>query len=194
MSHVLFPARVVSAVFFQSPTTERAHNEQPPPRSSNPFLKIRRAGTSTCANICADCDVQVGQPFDTIKTRLQVLGQGTALAKTMPPEYVYKHSMDCFRKMLKHEGPLSFYKVRARHGGHDAHVHACVGGAGSHCTAAVVWTETPACCTHACMHSWPRRRTHASMQPGASQAARQAGQRTCTHVSRDTGRLRARAA
>lgn len=54
--------------------------------------------------------VMVGQPFDTIKTRLQVLGVGTALAKTMPPEYVYKHSMDCVTKMVKHEGPLSLYK------------------------------------------------------------------------------------
>lgn len=54
--------------------------------------------------------VMVGQPFDTIKTRLQVLGVGTQLAKTMPPEFVYKHSMDCVTKMIKHEGPLSLYK------------------------------------------------------------------------------------
>lgn len=54
--------------------------------------------------------VMIGQPFDTIKTRLQVLGQGTALAKTLPSEYVYKNSMDCVRKMMKNEGPFSLYK------------------------------------------------------------------------------------
>lgn len=54
--------------------------------------------------------VMIGQPFDTIKTRLQVLGKGTALAKTLPPEYVYNNSMDCVRKMMKNEGPFSLYK------------------------------------------------------------------------------------
>lgn len=54
--------------------------------------------------------VMVGQPFDTIKTRLQVLGQGTALAATLPPEMTYKNSMDCVRKMVKNEGPFSLYK------------------------------------------------------------------------------------
>ncbi|PNW84152.1 hypothetical protein CHLRE_04g223300v5 [Chlamydomonas reinhardtii] len=54
--------------------------------------------------------VMIGQPFDTIKVRLQVLGQGTALAAKLPPSEVYKDSMDCIRKMIKSEGPLSFYK------------------------------------------------------------------------------------
>lgn len=54
--------------------------------------------------------VMIGQPFDTIKTRLQVLGKGTALAKTLPPEYVYNNSMDCVRKMMKNEGAFSLYK------------------------------------------------------------------------------------
>ncbi|KXZ50486.1 hypothetical protein GPECTOR_16g661 [Gonium pectorale] len=54
--------------------------------------------------------VMIGQPFDTIKTRLQVLGAGTALAAKLPPSEVYKDSMDCVRKMVRSEGPLSFYK------------------------------------------------------------------------------------
>ncbi|PNH09961.1 putative mitochondrial carrier C4G9.20c [Tetrabaena socialis] len=54
--------------------------------------------------------VMIGQPFDTIKVRLQVLGQGTALAAKLPPSEVYKDSMDCVRKMIRAEGPLSFYK------------------------------------------------------------------------------------
>ncbi|EFJ47772.1 hypothetical protein VOLCADRAFT_61165 [Volvox carteri f. nagariensis] len=54
--------------------------------------------------------VMIGQPFDTIKVRLQVLGQGTALAAQLPPSEVYKDSLDCVRKMVRNEGPLSFYK------------------------------------------------------------------------------------
>jgi solute carrier family 25 carnitine/acylcarnitine transporter 20/29 len=42
----------------------------------------------------------VGQPFDTIKTRLQVLGKGTIGAAGMPPEMVYTSGMDCVRKMV----------------------------------------------------------------------------------------------
>jgi hypothetical protein len=44
--------------------------------------------------------LQVGQPFDTIKTRLQVLGKGTIGAAGMPPEMVYNNGMDCVRKMV----------------------------------------------------------------------------------------------
>ncbi|KAG2488586.1 hypothetical protein HYH03_012906 [Edaphochlamys debaryana] len=54
--------------------------------------------------------VMIGQPFDTIKVRLQVLGKGTAAAAKLPPSEVYLNSMDCVRKMVKNEGPLSFYK------------------------------------------------------------------------------------
>ena len=38
--------------------------------------------------------VMVGQPFDTIKTRLQVMGQGTALASMLPTSDVYLNSSD----------------------------------------------------------------------------------------------------
>jgi solute carrier family 25 carnitine/acylcarnitine transporter 20/29 len=44
--------------------------------------------------------IMVGQPFDTIKTRLQVLGKGTIGAAGMPPEMVYSSGMDCVRKMV----------------------------------------------------------------------------------------------
>ncbi|KAG2488565.1 hypothetical protein HYH03_012884 [Edaphochlamys debaryana] len=54
--------------------------------------------------------VMIGQPFDTIKVRMQVLGKGTALAAKLPANEVYTSSMDCVRKMVKSEGPLSFYK------------------------------------------------------------------------------------
>uniref|UniRef100_A0A383WP30 Mitochondrial carrier protein n=1 Tax=Tetradesmus obliquus TaxID=3088 RepID=A0A383WP30_TETOB len=52
----------------------------------------------------------VGQPFDTIKTRLQVLGKGTIGAAGMPAEMVYNSGLDCVRKMMKSEGPFSLYK------------------------------------------------------------------------------------
>jgi hypothetical protein len=48
----------------------------------------------------------VGQPFDTIKTRLQVLGKGTIGAAGMPPEMVYNNGMDCVRKMVRHWQPM----------------------------------------------------------------------------------------
>ncbi|WIA14232.1 hypothetical protein OEZ85_002770 [Tetradesmus obliquus] len=54
--------------------------------------------------------IMVGQPFDTIKTRLQVLGKGTIGAAGMPPEMVYNSGLDCVRKMMKSEGPFSLYK------------------------------------------------------------------------------------
>ncbi|KAF6266555.1 low-CO2-inducible chloroplast envelope protein [Scenedesmus sp. NREL 46B-D3] len=54
--------------------------------------------------------IMVGQPFDTIKTRLQVLGRGTIGAAGMPPEMVYSNGLDCVRKMMKSEGPFSLYK------------------------------------------------------------------------------------
>uniref|UniRef100_A0A7S0R4T1 Mitochondrial carrier protein n=1 Tax=Chlamydomonas leiostraca TaxID=1034604 RepID=A0A7S0R4T1_9CHLO len=54
--------------------------------------------------------VVVGQPFDTIKTRLQVMGAGTALAKQLPPSDVYLNSNDCLRKMVKNEGWISLYR------------------------------------------------------------------------------------
>ncbi|GIL64612.1 hypothetical protein Vafri_18503 [Volvox africanus] len=57
--------------------------------------------------------VLIGQPFDTVKTRLQVMGQGTALAAQLAPSEVYKDSMDCVRKMIRSEGPLSLYKGTA---------------------------------------------------------------------------------
>lgn len=54
--------------------------------------------------------IMVGQPFDTIKTRLQVLGKGTIGAKGMPADMVYTNGMDCVRKMIKSEGYGSLYK------------------------------------------------------------------------------------
>ncbi|KAF6257695.1 mitochondrial carrier domain-containing protein [Scenedesmus sp. NREL 46B-D3] len=54
--------------------------------------------------------IMVGQPFDTIKTRLQVLGKGTIGAAGMPADMVYTSGMDCVRKMMKAEGPTSLYK------------------------------------------------------------------------------------
>eukprot|EP00882_Tetradesmus_deserticola_P025461 GHRQ01027969.1.p1 GENE.GHRQ01027969.1~~GHRQ01027969.1.p1 ORF type:complete len:139 (-),score=45.05 GHRQ01027969.1:389-805(-) len=44
--------------------------------------------------------IMVGQPFDTIKTRLQVLGKGTIGAAGMPADMVYTSGMDCVRKMV----------------------------------------------------------------------------------------------
>ncbi|PSC75329.1 low-CO2-inducible chloroplast envelope [Micractinium conductrix] len=54
--------------------------------------------------------VMVGQPFDTIKTRLQVMGKGTALAASLPASDVYLNSNDCLRKMVRNEGWVSLYR------------------------------------------------------------------------------------
>jgi len=45
--------------------------------------------------------IMVGQPFDTIKTRLQVLGKGTIGAAGMPADMVYSSGMDCVKKMVR---------------------------------------------------------------------------------------------
>lgn len=42
----------------------------------------------------ARCPPPGPQPFDTIKTRLQVMGQGTALSAMLPPSDVYLNSSD----------------------------------------------------------------------------------------------------
>jgi hypothetical protein len=44
---------------------------------------------------------QVGQPFDIIKTRLQVLAKGSSAAAGLPEYMVYSNSMDCVRKMVR---------------------------------------------------------------------------------------------
>jgi solute carrier family 25 carnitine/acylcarnitine transporter 20/29 len=54
--------------------------------------------------------IMVGQPFDTIKTRMQVLGKGTIGAAGMPPDMVYNSGMDCVRKMVS---ALSIHKCLA---------------------------------------------------------------------------------
>ena len=85
----------------------------PPCLSSSsplPHSATSPALTHWCLSLPPCPPSQIGQPFDTIKVRLQVLGQGTALAAKLPPSEVYKDSMDCVRKMIKSEGPLSFYK------------------------------------------------------------------------------------
>jgi solute carrier family 25 carnitine/acylcarnitine transporter 20/29 len=60
--------------------------------------------------------IMVGQPFDTIKTRLQVLGKGTIGAAGMPPEMVYTSGMDCVRKMVSGGGAVGHGCCA---GGHD---------------------------------------------------------------------------
>lgn len=62
--------------------------------------------------------VLVGQPFDTVKTRLQVLGKGTLAASKLPPSLVYENSMDCVRKMVSH---LACMLARPR-----TCLHACI--------------------------------------------------------------------
>ncbi len=58
--------------------------------------------------------VMVGQPFDTIKTRLQVMGAGTALAAKLPASDVYLNSNDCLRKMVSESGHLAERQHRLR--------------------------------------------------------------------------------
>lgn len=45
--------------------------------------------------------VLTGQPFDTIKVRMQ----------TQTPTNSYSGLFDCVTKLLKNEGPLALYKV-----------------------------------------------------------------------------------
>jgi solute carrier family 25 (mitochondrial carnitine/acylcarnitine transporter), member 20/29 len=57
--------------------------------------------------------VMTGQPFDTIKVRLQTqssaytLGQGTVQSK-------YEGALDCALKTMRQEGPAGFYRVNPR--------------------------------------------------------------------------------
>ncbi|GAA5800466.1 hypothetical protein HPULCUR_005896 [Helicostylum pulchrum] len=44
--------------------------------------------------------VIVGQPLDTIKVRLQ----------TQPSPPLYKNATDCFRQLVKQEGPKGLYR------------------------------------------------------------------------------------
>ena len=62
--------------------------------------------TNCCCCSGGVARIMVGQPFDTIKTRLQVLGKGTIGAAGMPPEMVYNNGMDCVRKMVRHWQPM----------------------------------------------------------------------------------------
>lgn len=48
--------------------------------------------------------VMSSQPFDMVKTRIQVQNNENP---------IYSGSMDCFRKIIKKEGPLALYKGTA---------------------------------------------------------------------------------
>lgn len=54
--------------------------------------------------------VMVGQPFDTIKVRMQVMRKGSLASVNMPYEMVYNNNIDCVKKMIKNEGIFSLYK------------------------------------------------------------------------------------
>ena len=62
------------------------------------------------------CGIVVGQPFDTIKVRLQT--QGVTGSKSVPSKHStgysvrrpYSGVMDCAKSMLRREGPASFFK------------------------------------------------------------------------------------
>lgn len=45
---------------------------------------------------------QLGQPFDCIKTRLQVLGRGSLGSVGLPTHMVYNSALDCLRKTVSH--------------------------------------------------------------------------------------------
>lgn len=44
--------------------------------------------------------LQLGQPFDCIKTRLQVLGRGSLGSVGLPTHMVYNSALDCLRKAV----------------------------------------------------------------------------------------------
>ncbi len=65
-----------------------------------------RTGKEVVAGWAAGCaQVLVGQPFDTIKVRLQT----QTIASGREPRYT--SAMQCARQTLAREGPTAFYKV-----------------------------------------------------------------------------------
>ncbi|ORY41907.1 mitochondrial carrier, partial [Rhizoclosmatium globosum] len=66
-----------------------------PKPSSHGITNYQRTNGGTLGGIA---QVLSGQPFDTVKVRLQ----------TQPDKY--NGALDCIRQTLKHEGPFAFYK------------------------------------------------------------------------------------
>lgn len=70
--------------------------------SNNTF--IRATSTFICAQISAVGAAYVSYPFDTVRRRLQMQSE-------QPKEQrVYAGAIDCFSRILREEGPLSFFK------------------------------------------------------------------------------------
>ena len=67
---------------------------------------LSRAGKDIAAGTCGGiAQVLVGQPFDTVKVRLQTQPAGS--------HQLYKGALDCVRKIWTNEGLAGFYKGTA---------------------------------------------------------------------------------
>jgi solute carrier family 25 (adenine nucleotide translocator) protein 4/5/6/31 len=57
-----------------------------------------------CAQTAAICAAYVSYPFDTVRRRLQMQSDKPV------DQWIYKNSLDCFRKIAAEEGPAAFFK------------------------------------------------------------------------------------
>jgi solute carrier family 25 (adenine nucleotide translocator) protein 4/5/6/31 len=74
----------------------------------NPFQQERGvrglASKFACAQTAAICAAYVSYPFDTVRRRLQMQSDKPV------DQWLYKNSLDCFRKIAAEEGPAAFFK------------------------------------------------------------------------------------
>jgi solute carrier family 25 (adenine nucleotide translocator) protein 4/5/6/31 len=74
----------------------------------NPFQQERGirglASKFACAQTAAICAAYVSYPFDTVRRRLQMQSDKPV------DQWIYKNSLDCFRKIAAEEGPAAFFK------------------------------------------------------------------------------------
>ncbi|OXA64383.1 Congested-like trachea protein [Folsomia candida] len=66
-----------------------------------------------CSAIAVTTGIIVGYPFDTLKTRLQILGRKSLTAKASHKPYypaLYSSSLDCLIKTVRHEGAQGLFK------------------------------------------------------------------------------------
>jgi solute carrier family 25 (adenine nucleotide translocator) protein 4/5/6/31 len=74
----------------------------------NPYQQERGvrglASKFACAQTAAICAAYVSYPFDTVRRRLQMQSDKPV------DQWIYKNSLDCFRKIAAEEGPAAFFK------------------------------------------------------------------------------------
>lgn len=83
-----------------------SHNNQKPKMSllKQASLQIVAGGSAGFVEVC------IMHPLDLVKTRLQIQNKLTTGAGATANQLYYTGVVDCFRKMYRHEGMLSYWK------------------------------------------------------------------------------------